>query len=41
MERIISELIEIGVEILDEAGLRELIAASGDNDAEAGRLPLK
>jgi len=32
---------EIGVSILDEAGLRELIAASGDNDAEAGRLPLK
>ena len=32
---------EIGVAILDESGLRELIAASGDEDAEAGRLPLE
>ena len=29
---------QLGVAILDEAGLRELIAASGDVDAEAGRL---
>ena len=32
---------EIGVAILDEPGLRELIAEAGDEDAEAGRLPLE
>jgi DNA ligase (NAD+) len=32
---------ELGVAILDEPGLRELIAASGDEGAEAGRLPLE
>jgi DNA ligase (NAD+) len=32
---------EIGVTILDEPGLRALIAASDGRDAEAGRLPLE
>ncbi|HEX7527414.1 MAG TPA: NAD-dependent DNA ligase LigA [Gaiellaceae bacterium] len=31
----------LGVAILDEPGLLELIAASGDEGAEAGRLPLE
>ena len=32
---------EIGVTILDELGLRELLAACDEADAEAGRLPLE